>query len=295
MLTTQVHPELGRFAAKLDLVVPFFVWSILRQVAIDENLSSHYHKNDAKSILKKFGLGYSPIHLNRILKKGEGLFWSQFEGTIFLRSFEKVAKKLIAKLGDQDKIYHAANLMASCRVHKSLEKMNAELYWAWFLQSDEKTISRATLQDLFGFSPQAQRSYEKILGSRLIVRSNYAQIDAENYKQDPEPLPEYQFSITYEREIRFDEDTETVIAIQYQLPNSFLARMGSDDLAVLDLASNRVKRVARTLLRQTDGLRPNIASYWLKWSSFERNGKLEDYVRCFIRCNKALWLIGKYL
>lgn len=280
---------------KAGLEISFVSWSILRAYAVAQNLSTHYSKKQAARILAEYGLKFSQRHWSRIWEQGAGIFWGLENNRLYLRSFKRMRKRLLALTQDKESRRLPAPIFVEIQLSGGIEDLRAQLYWAWFLQWEEKTISRDTLQDLFGLSHDQQRSYEAILGAKLLVKSNYAHINLESYKEKPQELPEHHFTIQYEREVSFDEDIETVSAIQYQLPNTFLARAESGNPFPVTDASNRAKKAMQELNGHTESSFPIERTYWLKWSQFENLGTMESFIRAYYQGKKRLWLSGHYL
>jgi len=294
-MSFSIHPELGRIAMRQGLELPFVVWSILRDSARLENLSTHYTKKEAVAIAAKNGLKFTARHWGRIWQRGTKIFWGTDKNHVFLRSFKRVALRFEEFTNDKDFSSTASDLFIQIQLSDGIESLRAELYYAWFLLHGEKTISRATLSDLFGISPDQQRSYEKLLGNRILVKTNYAHINTDSYKESPRELPEYHFTIKYEREVAFDEDVDCISAIQYQLPNTFIACHDNKGASPVRYGSNRARKAMRELCRHTDSLQPKKRTYWLKWSQFEALGSLTSLVRVYFQGKKRLWLTGHYL
>jgi len=298
----KIAPNLARMALRENLELAFVFWAIARQQAIESNLSSHYSKKDFKSLLAQNGLTYNRRHFLRIIQQGTGIFWRIGQAKIYLVSFEKVASYFEQFRKPCDNSFRDSNLFIQIQLSKSIEAIRAEIYFAWFAQFPEKIISRQTLTDLFGLSATQQRAYEKLLGSRLLVKTNYAHIDAENFAESPQNLPEYHFEIDYEREITRGEDIdsdyvgrfERVNAIQYQLPNTFFARPTSGDFIAASEASNRAKRAISKLFRPVSSLNPLKRSYWTKRSQFERLANGDSFLRVAWQGKKSLWIVGHY-
>lgn len=293
-MSVLVHPELARLAMRQGVELPFVVWSILRDSTIAQNGSSHYSKKDAVRICSDKGLRFTPRHWSRIWEQGQGIFWGIDKNHIFIRSFRRVCWRFSALINDKDLSRQAKALFIKIQLSGGMEDLRAQLYHAWFLQWEEKTISRATLQDLFGLTPRQQRSLEKLLGNRLLIKTNYAHINAASYTENPRELPKHHFTINYEREIRFDEDIDSVAAIQYQLPNTFLARFDEHGESPAVEASNRARKAAGALFRDTDTLNQLKRTYWLKWSQFENLGTLDSLIRAYFQGKKRLWITGHY-
>jgi len=298
-----VSPELGRMAMRQGLELAFVAWSILRDFAVANSLSGHYSKRDFKAILGQYGLTYDRRHFSRLLQSGKGIFWRYETSKVYLVSFAKVSSHFEQYRKPCDYATQRQEIFVQIQCTKSIEAIRSELYFAWFAQFAEKTISRDTLKDLFGLSHDQQRAYEKRLGRRLLVKSNYAHIDKETYqdtnRQALNPygdvLPEYSFTVEYEREQSFGA-AERITAIQYQLPNTFIARpeAGQEFIPVKD-APNRAKNAIRDLFRPVSSLKPQQRIYWLKWHQFEIFGTQEAYIRAYFQGKKRLWISGHYL
>lgn len=289
-----VHPELARLAIREGLELSFVVWSILRNEVVANKHSGHFTKKEAIAIAMNHGLRFTLRHWSRIWAAGNPIFWGSDNNRIFLRSFRRVCWRFAEFRQDKDLSALPQAFLIRIQLSGGMEDLRAQLYHAWFLQWEEKTISRATLHDLFGLTPFQQRSMEALLGSRLLVKSNYAHINADSYAENPRALPEHHFEIKYEREVRFDEDIDTVTAIQYQLPNTFLARFDEHGESPAIEASNRARKAAGTLFRDTETLNQLKRTYWLKWSDFENLGTLESFVRAYYQGKKRLWISGHY-
>lgn len=295
IMSFAVSPELGRMAIREGLEMPFVVWSILRAFAVAQKSSTHFTKKEASEIVAQNGLQFTARHWRNLWAKGHGIFWGMDSQRIYLVSYRRLALKFQAFIKPCDLKLPGQEKFVEISLSGRVADVRAKLYWAWFLQWPEKTISRDTLRDLFGMSHDQQRAAEVRLGGLLLVKSNYAHIDLEAFKQNPESLPEHHFTIQYEREVRFDEDVDTVQAIQYQMPNSFIGRAGSGNPFPVSDASNRAKKAMRTLNRQFSSLFPLERTFWLKWSEFEALGTMESFVRAYYQGKKRLWLSGNYL
>ena len=290
-----VSPNIARIACRQKMLIPFVVWSALRAWIIANNYDGSFLKSQAKNHLRSLGLNYTDRHFNRILDSGMGLFWQSNSTRFWMRGFWYVHQELGKYAKPCDVSPEAENLSIKIQLSKSLQALEAEIYWAWFLAVGERIVSRDTLQDLFGFSHDTQRALESLLAGRLKVSHNYAHIAAENYAENPKYLPEHNFSIKFEREIRFDEDIETVTYIQFQLPNSYLARPNQHSDSDAALASNAVRWVTGKALRRELAAIPTRRKFFLKWRDFERFGSMDSFIRCFRQGKKCLFLLGHYL
>lgn len=303
IMSVLVSPEIGRLAMQQGLELPFVVWSILRASVVAENGSSHFTKKKAALLAAKNGLKFSQRHWQRIWQQGTYYFWGMERNRIYMRSFAKVTERL-GELAKHEEITRQRDVFfVEIQLSKGLESLRSELYWAWFAQFSERTISRATLQDLFNISPFQQRSFEAELGQKLSVKTNYAHIDNEMYKDNPQDLPEHHFTVTFEREISLNQDPganagfemQEVVAHQYQLPNTFRALHGdSSNVIPVPFAPNRARNAVKSLSRQTDSLHPTKRIYWLSRRKFERLASETDLLRVAWQGKKSLWIIGHF-
>lgn len=290
-----VSPYLARLSAREGLLIPFVIWSALRDARIKQNLNPNPLKSQAKKYLRSIGLTYTDRHFQRIWNAGLEIFWGKNDKRLFMRGFRFVSERLEVFRKPCDASKQTQDLFVEIQLSKSLQALQAEIYYAYFVQEGEKTLSRATIQELFGFSPLTQLALEKILAERLRVFYNYAHINLENYKANPLPLPDHHFTIEFTREIRFDEDIETVKYVQYQLPNGFQACPKQHSEPDAFRASNRARyAMSRLLSQQTLAENPKMR-YWLNMLHFERFGKCSDYVRVAYQGRKKLFLLGHYL
>lgn len=297
-----VSPELAKIALREGLETSFTVWSILRDSVVAENLSSHFTKKWAIEICSSQGLSFTARHWRNIWQAGKGIFWGIDNRQIFIRSIRRVALRFEGFRKACDQELPRQNFFVQISLSGGIEDLRSKLYWSWFAQFDEKTISRETLTDLFGLSPDQQRAYEKSLGAALLVKTNYAHVSDAMYQDNPQELPEYHFTIRYEREVSLNQDAgagagfqaQETIAYQYQLPNTFISRH-EDTIAIpVPFASNRAREAVKYLNRHTDSLLPNKRIYWLNRAKFERMGTLDSYVRSYYQGKKRLWIGGNY-
>lgn len=290
-----VQPELARLATRSGFLLPFVIWSAIRSAELSNIIKSNPYKSQVKRILRARGMNYTDRHFQRIWNQGAGIFWGLSDKRLYPRSFQRVYKHFASGMSEKDENFQPQDRLFPIKLSKSLQELQAQIYLAWLSAKGEITLSRATMQDLFGFSPDVQRSLEALLAERLKVFFNYAHIDLSNYEKSPSMLPEHSFTIQFKREIRFDEDIDTVTYIQYQLPNTFLARPDEhSESSDAVRASNAVRKAARTLARRTLAA-PPLRRYYLKWSDFERNGNENSYIRCYFQGRKKLFLLGHYL
>ena len=281
------HPELNRIALKQQIDAEYLLWCVLRHVAAADGLSSHYNKSDAYDVALQADLSWTRRQFNRILIAGNGIFWGLDAGHIFLRSFERVYKML----ADDTAAANRQPQFVAIEVQKSAAARRAELYWSWFLIRGEQTISRDSIQDLFGLSPDQQRAYEKLLQNRMIVHTNYCHIDADLYKEQLN-LPTYSFEFIQERFI--DNKITYVKVVAYQLPNTYFARPMQSGESPVAKTPKRAKHAAGTLYRLT--LACGFQRRWFQfYDEFEALDMPDDsYIRTAFQGTKHIWRSGHY-
>jgi hypothetical protein len=297
-----VSPELGKIALREGLESSFVAWSILRSYVVAENHSGHFTKKRASRILAESGMNFSTRHYANIWQQGLGIFWGIEKNRIDMRSIKHVSECFQAFRKACDEKLPGQVFFVQISLSGGIEDLRAQLYWAWFAQFEEKTISRATLQDLFGLSPDQQRAYEQILATKILVKTNYAHINNDLYQDNPQALPEHHFTVKFEREISLNQDAgaaagfgmQEVIAYQYQLPNTFIPRHEDSHEIPVPFASNRARNAIRCLDSHSDNESSLKRIYWLNRAKFERLGTLESFVRAYYQGKKRLWLAGNY-
>lgn len=289
-----VSPEHARLTLKADKITAYVVFCLLRENVKTHNESSHYTKNQIKSLLKP--LNFSSRKWTRVFKAGDNIFWNCEHKKLYLRSYKKVTQNLERVTGDKIDFNYkfAREVELEITSQDTSATIGSKLYFSWFLARGEITIARDTIRDLFGLSHDRQRNYEMILDHLIIVHHNYAHIDSEKYKQNPQELPEHHYSFRYERFT--DDHVSSHEAIQYQLPNTFhVSRdVGTKDQRSTRNASQSLRKAIRARSWHTESYEQNQALYSEYWRDFERNNGSE-YVRAYMQGIKRLWLSSHYI
>ena len=287
MSTVNTHSELNRLALKHGVDAAYAVWLSLRQAIIDESHSGHFTRESAYQQSMKLGLNFSRRNFNRIILQGRDIFWGTDTERIYMRSFDRVYKLLAddtARLNRNPKTVQIT-------LHKSLALRRAEFYWSWLMARGESTIARETLTDLFNLSPDQQRGYERLLGKRLVINTNYCHINADLYPELTD-LPAHHFYFL--QETLNDGKIEYVNTIAYQLPNTYLARTGKSGESSVASTPKRHLRTSRTLYRLTLACSQQKRCYYDFWDEYERTGTLEDYIRTAYQGKKRIHRQGQY-
>jgi len=277
------HPELNRIALKQHIDAEYLLWCVLRFTAVKSNSSSHFIKSDAYDAALVNGLSWSRSQFNRILQAGNYLFWTVGESRLYLRSFDKVYNLL----ADKEAAAIASSRFVLIKPHKSAAARRAELYWSWFISRGESTIARATIADLFGLSADQQRAYEKLLGKRIKINTNYAHIDADLYKNDLKNIPQHAHNFIQEK--FNDNRVEYVNVIAYQLPNTYNAREYVHGESPQVFAPNRALRVTRTLYRLARACSYIERCFYDFYDQWEKHMNPDAYIRTYYQGKKRIW------
>lgn len=171
-----VDPELGRIVITKSIAALFRLWSIGRHLTRNASGSGAISRKALKAALKRFGVIYTRQHFNRLLKAGKGLFWNLSEQSIFLRSTQFVATQLISEQPQLAETNRPGIKPMYVSPVGTLEQWEATLYVAWMSARHDPTISRETLEKLFGRTANTLRRWEQTrLSDTLSIRKNYVQ------------------------------------------------------------------------------------------------------------------------
>jgi hypothetical protein len=276
------HPELNRIAIAKHLDASYMLWVVLRDNAILSNLSTHYTRELAYCTALKYGITYTRHSFNRILMQGTGIFWGNDAKNIYLRSFQRVYKLL----ADEQASRVSQSMFVLINPEKSAVSRRAELYWSWFAGRGEQTIARDTIKDLFNLSHDQQRDYEKHLGTRLLVKSNYCHIDIDLYPDAVNHIPEHSYHFLQEK---FNENTVNYVnVIAYQMPNTYIACENECDGSSTVFAPKRALYASRTLYRHTLACGYNERCYFNFYDEWEKNMSDNAYIRTFYQGRKRI-------
>lgn len=288
MTTIKTHPELNRLALKEKLDTPYIVWVVLRHEISQQNLSGHYTKKDVRKLSASHGLNFTTRHWKRIIKAGENVFWGNSYGHLHIRSL----KRVFTRLADDNARLEPQFDYVRIEIHKQSAMRRATLYHSWFMNRGEVTISRATLQDLFGLTPDTQRSYERLLGKNMLVKSNYCHIDADLFKKSPRNLPQHAY--TFEHEVFENNKVYTRTEIAYQMPNTFIARSLVSGESPKTSAPRKALQVARTQYGTTQHSY-NKQRYYRHFDLWQENSDSTAYFRTYYQGKKRINRIGHYI
>ncbi len=292
-MRVNVSPEHARLSTLANKQMSFVVWCILRDDIRQNNTSGHYSKSDVKSLCSS--LGYTKRHWTRIFNQGHGIFWGNDDKLIHLWSIKRATRKLekITNSRVDMRDNFKKHVVITLARKDSTQSIYAKLYWSWFMARGEVEISRDSLMDIFGLSHDQQRAYEKILGKKILVRSNYCLIDSDRYKDNPTQLPEHHSTFGYERLTASDKVIQ-VTAIQYQLPNTYIARADGVDTCPTVKAPQSLVRANSARLWYAGYSHKQSQLYFANYRDFERSGTEKSFVRCYYQGKKRLWLQGQY-
>ncbi len=214
-LRVRIDPELGRLALGLGKSSEYRVWVVAR----------HYFGNPGwvtrdrlLETLVAAGVIRTRRHFNRLLKAGDGLFWSLANGKVYLRGVVKVAQHLAEQAARAHPSLVATNIPGTRDVWieaaGDIGGFKALVYAAWLVHREDPTIARETLCGLFHCTEDTLRNWEARLGGTITPIRNYAQtaLHPLTDNQIMDYLPEHHYSyVTRRGEIR----------IRWQQPNTY--------------------------------------------------------------------------
>jgi hypothetical protein len=165
----RLHPDLGLGMLRTKETAPGRIWLLLRW--IDQRGSGSVSVTDARRLLCDNDSALRICgwrHLRSLLARGEGRFWAQNNGRIWLRSVPKTAHNLgITRLGGRPVDVPVAVLT------QGIGHFRAHLYAAFHSgRRKAKPISRASLTKISHVSPRSQQNYEK--RAEVQKQKNYA-------------------------------------------------------------------------------------------------------------------------
>lgn len=288
MSAIPTHPELNRIALARRLDTAYLVWAILRHDTAQNHLSSHYTKSAVRNLSKSYGLDFTLRHWRRILKQGDGLFWGIGYGMVHIRSF----KRVYFALADDNASLTQNSYFVHIQPHKDTKLRRATLYHSWFMNRGEVTLARDTIAALFNLSHDQQREYERVLGSAMVVRSNYCHIDLETYKKNPKDLPAHTYSFVAEKfeNNRVYERHE----LAFQIPNTYNARPFDNGVSPFKRSPRRALQVTRTLCGNTPHSH-NKQRYVRHIDLYDASMGKAVFVRTYYNRSKLINRIGHYL
>ncbi len=134
---------------------------------------------------------YTRRHFRRLLAAGNGLFWKlDGRGRVFLIGSVELSRRLVRLAGP--------GVVGTNRpgardmwipIGENIQQFRAHCLAAWYEHRNGPTISRATLESLWGRSDDTLRAWERLL-PRLRVMSNYGQVVVtQDTPIDPGALP----------------------------------------------------------------------------------------------------------
>lgn len=212
--TIRFHPDLGLALLRSGQVAAGRVWLLLRH--LDRQGRGWFRIEVARACLTQPPLSLcGERQLRSLLRTGEGVFWQQRNGRLWLRSLAKVAWSLgITRLRSRPIALPLSVL------YGRIGHTRAHFYAAAHSGRRGMPISRETLTRLSGVAAAAQRRYEQIAGVQ--VQTNIAlgpRLTAENQEVYGWQQGQALFALT-DYQGRHGRPGETYLA--WQLPNSYL-------------------------------------------------------------------------
>jgi len=215
-------PELARMCVLLHCAAEFRLWIILQHLTNEDEGNGIISKKTFKEALPTYDVHYTPRHLNRLLKQGEGLFWYIAENkNIYLRGWIKVGLDITRKAeasGVDINTNKPGARRSFINVSGSLERWEASIYAGWICFREGVTIARETLSRLFGRDANTIRRWETArLGKEISRYFNYVQCgDLERYSR---VIPNYH--VPYVARVYYEKKVCKVVRVRWQLPNTY--------------------------------------------------------------------------
>ena len=220
----RVDPELGRLCVALHLAPALRVWVVLRQQVREHDGSGWIERKTLRAALSAQAITCGSRQLQRILTRGEGVFWNVTRQRVYMRSWAHLAATLTetaqtAHIGRIERNRPGVREMY-VPVAGGLEAWEAQLYAAWFASRNNPTISRSELAVLFNRDKTVLRRWERTrLVGQLTVRHNYAQCPS--YEAFFQHIPAY--ALSYAAWVRWQGKPRQIARIRWQLPNTYVA------------------------------------------------------------------------
>jgi hypothetical protein len=220
-----VDPEMARLTIFLDCASELRLWVVARELSRLDEGSGVISKKTLKKQLLAYGIRYTPRHVNRLLERGEGLFWYAAENqNIYVRSWINLALEL-ARRADARGMELEGNKPGVRQmlldISGSLEHWEAAIYAGWISHRDGLTIARETLSQLFGREPNTIRRWEaeRLKDDQISIRRNYVQCsDPDRYFYY---LPDY--TVAYLARMYWEGKLYTEVRLRWQMPNSYFS------------------------------------------------------------------------
>lgn len=207
----RIDSETARIAIALNYTTQHRIWTIIRNCCGSAN---HITMKDLLELLPHFNIEHNKRYLNRLIKKGLGIFWmlSTDKSTLYYRSSRRVGAGLVcaAKKQNQSHLYET-NLPGGRDVWiptnaatQSLQSWKAYIYAAWFAWRDNPTIARATVAMLFNATKETQLNWHTLTTNVLAIVNNDAQSTTGDKEQIPAHATQY---MTWDKKLRYHWQT----------------------------------------------------------------------------------------
>ncbi len=271
----RVDPELGRLTIALHLANLFRIHTIARDMTRQAKGSGFVSKASLRTVLVEYGVRYTRRHFNRLLREGDGLFWTLAPKGIHIYSTKRAAKVLTPPALEIDPALLETNQPGVRDVYLSpsgsLEQWEAMIYAGWMTHRNDPTISRETLEVLFGRSQDTLRRWEQNrLEDIITIRKNYSQSVI-----DDELWDYFEGSQAYLAEVWWNGEKHQQIRLMWRMPNTYKTK-GIRQHAMKGQASKVRGTVNYELGQPADKRRGGRHSPKLYFDSAE---KLKAYVR----------------
>ena len=168
-MNLKLHPDLALATMRNKQDRLYRVWVLAR--ALNPQGSSYVEIVSIQAAVKECSLqGLGPRTLARLLKQGDGVWWTRRKGCIYLHSLLRVCVAL-----EVEKLRYNP-MPVAYRWLKTLKVFRAACYASPFPSGSfwSNPISRRVLEDWAGKTGRTQRNYDKALGKYIEKRENVA-------------------------------------------------------------------------------------------------------------------------
>ena len=215
--TVKLHPDIGLGILRKKVASSGRIWLLLRW--IDQTGSGRIEISRIRDLLCDQGSATRICgwrQLRSLIAQGEGIFWNQLDGRLWLQSIPKIARALdIERLSGRP-----VALPVNC-LTQGIGKVRAHLFASFHSgRKQASPISRTTLSKISQVSPRSQQNYEK--QSRVRKLKNYAvgpRLTSDNATDRAWQLGSACFSWHDKKAIHGSQNTAY---LAWQLPNSYL-------------------------------------------------------------------------
>lgn len=224
----RLDPELGRLAIGLHKAALLRLWVIGRYLSTTSHSGRGWlDLDDFWAALAPLGVLYTRRHFRRLVRAGEGVFWTCTYNRIYFSGVGRLAGWLTACAVNQQPDLVATNRPGGMKdvvlpVAGSLERWEGLIYAGWLAAKENPIIARDTLATLFGRTVKTIRQWERDRLQHIVThRPCYAQV------ADPQAntafIPEHSYAYVASTHTPGQWQVQHQIRIRWRLPNVYMS------------------------------------------------------------------------